>query len=48
MIYLEQDIISKTNFVKNANNLWKIKVGNNKTNLNQKKKKKKKKKKNRK
>ena len=30
IIYLEQDIISKTNFVTNGNNLCKIKAGNNK------------------
>ena len=30
IIYLEQDIFSKTNVVKNANNLCKIKARNNK------------------
>lgn len=34
IIYLEQDIISKTNVVKNANNLCKIKARNNKKNFN--------------
>ena len=34
IIYLEQDIFSKTNVVKNANNLCKIKARNNKKNFN--------------
>lgn len=34
IMYLEQDIISKTNVVKNANNLCKIKARNNKKNFN--------------
>lgn len=34
ILYLEQDIISKTNVVKNANNLCKIKARNNKKNFN--------------
>ena len=34
IIYLEQDIFSKTNVVKNANNICKIKARNNKKNFN--------------
>lgn len=34
ILYLEQDIISKTNVVKNVNNLCKIKARNNKKNFN--------------
>lgn len=33
ILYLEQDIISKTNVVKNVNNLCKIKARNNKKKL---------------
>lgn len=34
ILYLEQDIISKTNVVKNVNKLCKIKARNNKKNFN--------------